>query len=314
MTAPDPLRVAITPPEQFFQLGVDGRRAMFERIAGAGLDGVFYADHVSFRGGAGADGLILLSAFTQLHPTLEAQIGVYLLPLRHPVLVARQLATLSELAPGRIVVGIGVGGEDRREIEACEVDPTTRGRRCDESLAVLRRLLTGAEVTHHGEFFHLDAVRILPAPDPAIPLVIGGRSEAAVRRAARAGDGWLGTWCSARRFGEVMAQCTEEAERAGRVVTRWRHGLQTWVGLGRSRDEARQAVKSGMERFYRIPFEAFERYTPYGSPAEVAESLAPFAALGVRQFNLTPCARPHEDVVGWTGEVKVELARALGGG
>lgn len=307
-----PIRVAITPPEQFFQLDVDGRRAMFGRIAGAGLDGIFYSDHVSFRGGSGADGLVLLAAFTQLHPTLEAQVGVYLLPLRHPVLVARQLSTLSELAPGRVVMGVGVGGEDRHEIVACEVDPATRGRRCDESLVVLRRLLAGEEVSHGGEFFDLDAVRILPAPDPPIPLLVGGRSDAAVRRAGRFGDGWLGTWCSARRYVEAMALCAEEADRSGREMRAWRHGLQVWVGLGSSRDDARQAVKAGMERFYRVPFDAFERYTPFGTPSEVAEHLSAFAALGVRQFNLTPCASRPEEAIAWSGQVKAELQRAVG--
>ena len=64
---------------------------------------------------------------------------MYLLPLRHPVLVARQLADIERLAPGRLVLGVGVGGEDRHEVAICGVDPATRGARMDECLAVLRR-------------------------------------------------------------------------------------------------------------------------------------------------------------------------------
>ena len=64
-----------------------------------------------------------------LHPTLPVHTGVYLLPLRHPVLVARQIADLGRVAPGRLVFGVGIGGEDRHEVAICGVDPATRGRR-----------------------------------------------------------------------------------------------------------------------------------------------------------------------------------------
>ena len=97
------------------------------------------------------------------------------------------------------MLGVGVGGEDRHEIEICGVDPRTRGRRTDESLAALRALLSGEATSHRGEFFQFEDARIAPAPDPPVPIVIGGRSDAAIRRAAVHGDGWLGVWCSPKR-------------------------------------------------------------------------------------------------------------------
>jgi alkanesulfonate monooxygenase SsuD/methylene tetrahydromethanopterin reductase-like flavin-dependent oxidoreductase (luciferase family) len=301
------LQVFITPPDTFFRAGVGERRDLLASMADVGLDGVFYADHVSFRNGAGMDGLILLAGLSQLHPTLTVEVGVYLLPLRHPVLVARQLSTLWELAPGRIAFGVGVGGEDRHEITSCEVDPRTRGVRCDESLEVLARLLAGETVTHHGRFFHLDEVLIRPVPDPAIPVYVGGRSDAAIRRTGRYGEGWIGTWCSAERFRAAVALCDETAAGAGRAPVAWHHQLQTWVGVGRDRDRARNAVAGAMERFYGVPFSAFERYTPYGSPAEVAEFLRPYVDAGVQQFNITPCGDPDEDLVALTGEIRRAL-------
>jgi alkanesulfonate monooxygenase SsuD/methylene tetrahydromethanopterin reductase-like flavin-dependent oxidoreductase (luciferase family) len=255
---------------------------------------------------------VLLAGLSQLHPTLELQMGVYLLPLRHPVLVARQLSTLSELAPGRLVFGVGVGGEDRHEIEVCEVDPRTRGRRCDESLLVLRQLLTGATVTHHGQFFHIDDCRILPPPTPAIPVLVGGRSDAAVRRAGRLGDGWLGTWCSPRRYVEATQRCAQAAADAGRGEVAWRHQLQLWVGLDADRDAARGHVQRAMEAFYRMPFAAFEKYTPYGTPAEVAAFFAPFVEAGLRHVNLTPCAATAGEAVTLSAEFKAELNRLVG--
>jgi alkanesulfonate monooxygenase SsuD/methylene tetrahydromethanopterin reductase-like flavin-dependent oxidoreductase (luciferase family) len=72
-----------------------------------------------------------------------------------------------------------------------------------------------------------------------VPIVVGGRSEAAVRRAARLGDGWLGIWVSAARFAKVVATIDEVAEQAGRRMIAWRHGMQVWCGLGDSQEQAR---------------------------------------------------------------------------
>ena len=297
-----------TPSDAFFKDGVAARRDLLARMADVGIDGVFYADHVTFRNGAGVDGLILLAGLSQLHPTLGVQIGVYLLPLRHPVLVARQLSSLWELAPGRVSFGVGVGGEDRHEIEACEVDPRTRGRRCDESLEVLQQLLAGETVTHHGTFFHLDEVLIRPTPVPPIPIYVGGRSDAAVRRTGTYGQGWIGTWCSVERFGAAVDLCAATAVAAGRGAVDWHHELQAWIGLGADRDTARAAVSTAMERFYGVPFAAFERYVPYGTPQEVAEVLQPYVGAGAKQLNLTPCGAPGADLVALTGEVRAALA------
>jgi hypothetical protein len=110
-------------------------------------------DHVSFHVGLGFDGLLHTAAMLTAQPQLPVQVGLYLLALRHPVGVARQLADIARMLPGRLSLGVGVGGEDRHEFLVNGVDPRTRGRRTDESLTVLRELLTGRQVTHCGEFF-----------------------------------------------------------------------------------------------------------------------------------------------------------------
>src|SRR5262249_53663209 len=132
------------------RLGIVSVKTLDERTrdtimaaAAAGLDHVGSIDHVCFRGGEGIDGLITAAALAGIHPNIGRYVGVYQLPLRHPVLVARQLSTLAHFAPGRLTFGIGVAGEDAHEFENCGVDVHTRGRRTDESLALLRRLLTG---------------------------------------------------------------------------------------------------------------------------------------------------------------------------
>ena len=248
------------------------------------------------------------TALAMLHPTLPVYSGVYLLPLRHPVLVARQLADIARLAPGRLIFGVGIGGEDRREVSSCGVDPATRGLRMDECLAIVRQLLTGKAVTFHGTFFDLDETVIAPAPTQAVPIIIGGRSDAAIKRAGRLGDGWLGIWNSPRRFAAAVQMAAEEADRAGRPNAPRRHAMQVWCGLADSKRAARASLVPAMEAFYQLPFGRFERYCPYGTPEDVAEFLAPYAAAGCTEFNLIPQSPDPGQAIAGTAAVKRLLA------
>ena len=281
------LRVGISTPWDLPSLDGDAQKARLRAIADAGIDHVFTADHVSFVNGSGIDAPVRLAAMGGMEPRLGLYLGVFLLALRHPMVAARQISTLAELAPGRVTVGVGVGGEDRHEFEVCGIDPRTRGRRTDVALDLVRRLLDGETVDGDDEFFSLRAGEIRPAPRPRVPFVVGGRSDTAVERAGRLGDGWLAAWCSPQRFAAATAMAEEIGAAAGRQVD-WQHGIQLWVGVGDDRASARAHVAEGMQNFYGIPFEAFEKYTPMGTADEIAESLLPYVEAGARVFNLTP--------------------------
>jgi alkanesulfonate monooxygenase SsuD/methylene tetrahydromethanopterin reductase-like flavin-dependent oxidoreductase (luciferase family) len=300
--------VGVFPPFDVFVGDTGPARDFLAAVDDAGLDHVCAGDHVSFFVGAGVDGLIQATALVTLHPTLPVFTGVYLLPLRHPVLVARQLVDIAQLAPGRLIFGVGVGGEDRHEVEICGVDPSTRGRRMDECLVVVRELLTGKPTSFNGEFFDLDDAIVLPTPSEPIPIVIGGRSDAAVRRAGRLGDGWLGIWNSPRRFADVVDQIDGAAEEAGRVSRPRRHGMQVWCGISDDRASARERLAPAMEAFYQIPFERFEKYSPYGTPQEVADFLRTYVEVGCTSFNLIPQAPDAATGLAGAAEVKRLLA------
>lgn len=273
-------------------------------IGAAGLDHVVCGDHVSFIVGAGTDGLIAATHELASDPSLRAFVAVYLLPLRHPVLVARQLSSMSERYPGRLTLGVGVGGEDPHELAICGVDPRTRGRRMDECLGVIRGLLQGSPVTHHGEFFDLDDAIILPAPEPAIPIIVGGRSDAALRRAGRFGDGWIGIWNSARRFEEATALIHDAATAAGRGDVAWQHAMQVWCGIGNDARQGRASLAPTMQGFYGVPFERFERYSPCGTPEAIAEFLAPYVTAGCRTFNMLPCAADLDTAIAGVVQIR----------
>jgi alkanesulfonate monooxygenase SsuD/methylene tetrahydromethanopterin reductase-like flavin-dependent oxidoreductase (luciferase family) len=294
-----------------FSPDTEATRRFLAAVSDAGLDHVCVGDHVSFAVGIGFDGLMQAAVLASLHPTLPVYTGVYLLPLRHPVLVARQIADLGRLAPGRLVFGVGVGGEDRHEVAICGVDPATRGRRMNESLTVLRGLLTGEPTSCYGEFFGFEDAIIAPAP-PSVPIIVGGRSDAAIRRAGRLGDGWLGIWNSPRRFAAAVQLAADEAGRAGRMDPPRRHGMQVWCGLGDTREQARGRLAPAMQGFYGLPFARFEKYCPYGTPADIADFLAGYAAEGCREFNLIPQAADADEAVAGVAEVKRLLAGSTG--
>ena len=304
------MKFGLATPSMLWDLDWHERQAMASSIFDAGFDHLFLADHVSFHDGAGADGFVEASAMAQLHDQLGVMTSIYLLPLRHPLPVARQLASMARVAPGRFVFGIGVGGEDRHEVEICGVDPATRGRRANESLAIIRGLLAGESVTHEGEIFQIDSALIRPKPKSPIPILVGGRSDAALRRVGRLGDGWIGVWCSTHRFAAALQLINEAAEAAGRVQTPWLHGYQTWIGVDAvDEHRARAAVSSGMEGFYKIPFSAFERYTPVGTPRQIADQLLEYSRVGAELFNLKVCAHSPEEEVDLASAIVEEMKK-----
>jgi alkanesulfonate monooxygenase SsuD/methylene tetrahydromethanopterin reductase-like flavin-dependent oxidoreductase (luciferase family) len=300
-------RVGFFPPVGQRAGGPEELHATLARAVDAGVDHLCVGDHVSFFVGAGSDGLITAASMLAAQPELPVYVGLYLLPLRHPVLVARQLATIGQLAPGRLTLGIGIGGEDRHEVEICGVDPKTRGRRMDECLQILRGLADGTPVTCDSEFFSLQDAMIVPAPSPRIPLIVGGRSDAAVSRAARLGDGWLGIWVSPRRYATVRDYITREATEAGRDPGGFEHALNVWCGFAATREAAREPLATQMQDFYHMPFEPFERYSPYGTPADVAEFLSPYIEAGCSAFNVIPCGGGDESAIAAVGELRTLL-------
>jgi probable F420-dependent oxidoreductase len=124
--------------------------------------------------------------------TLRFGTNVYNIGLRHPFVTARSLTTVDAVSGGRIEFGIGASWL-RQEWEAMELPFDSRGRRVDETIRIIQRLFTEDVVEHEGEFFHFQAVGFLPKPaqQPWPPMLIGGDSPAAMRRAARLGDGWI---------------------------------------------------------------------------------------------------------------------------
>ena len=276
------------------------------RAEAMGLDGLVAGDHVTFYG-YGNDGLITLTAAAAVTDRIELKTAVYLLPLRHPVPVALQVAQLDQLSMGRFVLGIGIGGEDPHEFTSSGVDPRTRGARTNESLQIIRRLWREDHVSFSGKHFQLDDVTVYPKPFRPVPIFVGGRSDAALVRAGRYGDGYTGIWQSVERFRQAQEVIAEAAIAAGRGPAEIEPGIQFWTSVAPDRDVARGLVSRGMESTYRLGFERFERYTPYGSAAEVAERIAPYVEAGARHVNLIHVQDSAEENIERGAEVRAAL-------
>jgi probable F420-dependent oxidoreductase len=111
-------------------------------------------------------------------------------PIRNPVLLAKQVTSTAVLTGGRLTLGVGTSPW-REDYEVLGVDWAHRGRRLDESIAIVRGLAAGGYFEHHGEIYDVPAIKIAPVPGEPVPVLIGGHSDAALRRAARLGDGWM---------------------------------------------------------------------------------------------------------------------------
>jgi probable F420-dependent oxidoreductase len=174
-----------------------------------GYDSIWAGDHISYRNPI-LDIVVALSTFAAATERITIGAGVVLLPLRHPSVVAKEFASLDHVSGGRVILGIGVGGEGSKDFEAVGVDPRERGARTDEGMRALRELFRG-RASFSGRFFAFEDVEIDPGPAQpgGPPLWVGGRSAAAIRRAATLGDGWIPIWVSVERFREGLAQLPE---------------------------------------------------------------------------------------------------------
>ena len=138
------------------------------------------------------DPLITLSYIAAQTQRLQLATGVYVLPLRHPMLTARNVATLDALSGGRAILAVGAGWL-KEEFDAVGMPWEHRGSRMEECIDVMRKLWTEKAVAHEGRFYQFAEVGFEPKPARSpVPILIGGESPMALKRAARFGDGWQG--------------------------------------------------------------------------------------------------------------------------
>jgi probable F420-dependent oxidoreductase len=163
------------------------------------------------------DPLIPIAYAAALTTKLKFSTGVIILPQRHPLYLAKQLATLDLLSKGRMMVGIGSGWM-KEEFDSLGIGFNVRGARTDESIQAMRAIWRDPVASFHGKHFHFHDVKSFPKPlqKDGIPIHIGGHSPAAARRAGRFGDGFFPTIAEPAKLKEIFGLVREEAKKAGR--------------------------------------------------------------------------------------------------
>jgi probable F420-dependent oxidoreductase len=136
---------------------------------------------------------VMMGAMATVTQRIRFATHVYVLPARNPFVVAKAAGTAAHLSGGRVVLGVGAGWM-REEFDALGQPFARRGARMDEQIDVLRALWRGGMVEHHGEFYDFGRVEMAPVPPEPVPILVGGHSDVALRRAARIGDGWMGVY------------------------------------------------------------------------------------------------------------------------
>lgn len=161
----------------------------------SGYDALWCGDHVMMYSPI-IEAVTLLAAFAGVTERVKLGTGVYLLPLRHPVIVAKLFAGLDYVSGGRLVFGVGVGGEFPKEFEACGVPIGERGSRTNEGLEIVRRLWSGSSVTFEGHHYRFRDVVLAPPPiqRPHPPIWLGGRRTPRCDGPPNSGTGGSPTW------------------------------------------------------------------------------------------------------------------------
>jgi probable F420-dependent oxidoreductase len=268
---------------------IDELQALVSQIDRCGFDSIWVADHIWYPA-AILDPLLQLAQAAVVSRRLLLGIGVYLLPLRHPVPVAKQVSALDHLSEGRLIFGVGIGGEFPREYEACGVPVNERGPRLSEAIPLLRSLLRGDTVNHQGRYYPSFSGLALqpPARQPGGPPIwVGGRADAALARAGRLGDGWISYVVSPETFRAGLEKISAAAQKAGRKVERFGTGHLLFTRLDDTYEQALEAATATLSRRYGSDMRrAAERYAALGRPEQVAERIRAFHAAGVRHLSI----------------------------
>ncbi len=275
------------PAEQF---------ALVQRLEAIGYDSVWTGDHLSFHNPL-YESLTLLASYVPITRRIKLGIAVYLLALRAPAVAAKMAATLDVLSGGRLVFGVGVGGENPKEFELCGVPHKERGARVTEGIDVVRTLWRDTPATFNGRFTRFTSVSIDPKPiqEPP-PIWIGGRSDAALTRAGRQGDGWVSYVVQADRYAQSLDKIRAAAAAAGRSLDGFTAAHLAFITVGRDYEAAKKAWVSVLSKRYNQDFEPLvKRYGIIGTPEQCAEQLERFRAAGCNYFLMSAIGDPRDE-------------------
>lgn len=259
------------------------------------LEYLWVSDHIVWWH-AMYESLTLVAAIAARTSRVRIGTAVLLLAMRDPVIAAKTIASIERISHGRLTLGVGIGGEFPPEWQAVGVEVRSRASRTEEMIEAIRGLWGGA-FGFEGKRIRFDPIDLHPKPSSSPPIWIGGRSDAAVRRAARLGDGWMGLFLTPDMYEKKTALLRSEIESQGKDPTAFSTSVYVWTCIADSNAEAKRIASDLVGGFYNLPFERLEKYVIAGSPEACAERFAEFARAGVDHFAVAPIAAPGTEFV-----------------
>jgi len=237
--------------------------------------------------------IAMLAALATATKSLRFGMNAVVVSHRDPLIIAKECATIDYLAPGRLLPVFGVGDAADPAWKATGRSPNGRGKRSNEAIALIRRLLSEDDVTFHGEFFRYENVSIAPRPARHIPIWIGGESEAAIQRTAAFGDGWLGGLTAPKTAGVVIARIKAALRNFDRQIDEDHFGVVVPFRVGGMDDPEvvsfRNAINARRRETAETPVIAA------GDQAAVVNVFRQYIEAGISKFVALPLGSDPQD-------------------
>ncbi len=265
-----------------------------QRCETLGIDSLWLSDRIVSEK-FNIEPLIAIATMASYTKNLKFGTSVLALPLRNPTILAKQIASIDFLSNGRLLPAIGLGSENDREYESCGTHRSVRSGQTDEAIKIMRLLWSQDNVNFQGKYFSLRDVSIQPKPvqKDLPPIWIGGRSDAALKRTARIGDGWLVSQASAldvKRGINKIKEYTKQYRRSGEIDDD-HYGAILNFCFADSFNEAEllaspYLVRSRQDSDYR-------RFSILGRPENARILIDSFIKAGATKFIARPCCPPE---------------------
>lgn len=270
-----------------------------------GVDSVWLSERIVSR----SPGLELMTTFGVIAgrtERLKFGMNAIVVSLRDPLILAKECASLDYLSGGRLLPVFGVGGEVNPEYRATNRNPKGRGAQSDEILDIITALWTGDPVTYEGKYYQYRDAVITPKPvQSPLPLWIGGSSEAAIRRTARIGTGWLAGLQTPAQVAPVVAAIREQSALAGRPLDDDHYGAGFAFRFGSPEEPVVARQASALSRIPDAP-DPFD-YLAAGNAETIASRVREYIAAGISKFVLRPIADTDEELLDQTRRLTEEV-------
>ena len=275
----------------------------------SGVDSLWQTDRLA-SGQPFLEAMSTMAALAGATERIKFGMNAVVVPVRDPLVLAKQCATIDYLSGGRLLPVFGVGRDTAPEFAATGRSPRARGARANEALELMRRLWSEEAVSFEGEHYHYERASIAPRPvQQPLPLWIGGSSQAAIRRTARLGSGWLGGTESAKRVGEVIAGIRRELETTGRHIDDDHYGATLLFRFGSWDDP--EVAQAAAARSRRASGTSPRDFLAVGDAGLIEARIREYVEAGASKYVLIPLAQGDEALLEQTRRLVSEVMPAV---